>query len=278
MQRGSNSPIGLFDSGVGGLTVFREISRLLPNEDLIYLGDTARLPYGNKSSTAILQYAKECASFLLENGVKLIIIACHTASCHALEALKKSLPIPVIGMIDSGIELIQASNSKNIALLATQSTIASNIYQNTLLKLTPSTQVHAVACPLFAPLVEEALYHHEIAKQISAYYLDPLKSKSIEAALLACTHYPLLHKEIQEALGPSVKILEPTHRCAQNVQNFLLEMNLTRQSTKKPSHRFFTTDHPKRFSALAKIFLNCPIRSSDIKLTTLTSTGFCKHA
>ncbi len=265
----SESPIGLFDSGVGGLTVFREIASLLPNEDLIYLGDTARLPYGNKSSTTILHYAKECASFLLKRGIKLLVIACHTASCHALEALQKSLPIPVIGMILPGIELIQTSNAQNIALLATHSTISSDIYQKALLKQNPSIHVHAVACPLFVPLVEEGLYHHKIAKQTATHYLNHLRPKSIEAVLLACTHYPLLHAAIQESLGPSVQILNPTRRCAENVRHLLTNAGLLKQSSKKASYKFLTTDYLDQFAALANIFLNFSMQRSDIELVTL---------
>ncbi len=265
----SDSPIGLFDSGVGGLTVFHELSNLLPNEDLIYLGDSARLPYGNKSPANLLQYANECSSFLLERGVKLIIIACHTASCYALESLKKTLPIPVIGMIPAGIELIQQSNFQNVALLATESTIRSNVYQRALSKQNPSIQVHSVACPLFVPLIEEGLSHHGLTQLIATHYLHPLKFQSIEAALLACTHYPLLQQVIQEVLGPSVQLLKPASRCANNVRNLLLESGLAKQSTKKASKVFFTTESPKRFATLANLFLDLPIQSSDIDLVAL---------
>lgn len=256
--------IGLFDSGVGGLTVFREIARLLPYEDLIYLGDTARLPYGSKSSETILQYSKECAEFLLNEGVKLLVIACHTASSHALEHLQKHLPIPVLGMLRPGIELIRESGFQKIALLGTQSTLSSEAYQHLIFKECPKIELHAVACPLFVPLAEEGLHRHAIALQAADHYLAPLRHASIQAALLACTHYPLLTDVIKQALGSSTQLLEPAARSAENVRIALKENGLLETETRTPSYKFYTTDHPDRFAHLAALFLGVPLAKSAI--------------
>lgn len=259
----SSQPIGIFDSGVGGLTVFREVSRILPEEDLIYLGDTARLPYGSKSSEAILRFSLECANFLLLQNIKLLLVACHTASAHALEILQKRLPIPVIGVIQPGYELLMASTrSQRVAILATQSTISSHVYQNLIRQHYPMAQVFPVACPLFVPLAEESLYDHEAAHLIARHYLQPLNSANVDAVLLACTHYPLLKSAIQKALDPSVTILESATSCAQLARSLLAEKGKLREQKKTPLYRFFVTDHPERFSTLAKTFLGREIELS----------------
>ncbi|MES2273384.1 MAG: glutamate racemase, partial [Chlamydiota bacterium] len=201
----SKRPIGLFDSGFGGLTVMREVARLLPRENLIYLGDTAHLPYGNKSPDSIYRYAFENAAFLLEKNIKLLIIPCHTACTHALSALQKQLPIPVIGVIESGVELIfETTSSFRIAVLGTSSTIASGIYPALIRSRFPNAHVYPVACPLFVPLVEEGFFNHKAAELVAESYLNPLKQQQIDTALLACTHYPLLRPIIQKTLGNQV--------------------------------------------------------------------------
>lgn len=260
------NPIGIFDSGVGGLTVFREIARLLPNEDVIYLGDTARLPYGNKSPETILSYSKECAEFLLHSGIKLLVIACHTASSHALASLQEELPIPVLGMLRPGIELISESGLNHISLLGTEATLSSQAYQLILAKEHLQIKLYPVACPLFVPLAEEGMHLHPICRLVADYYLRPLKKKPVQAALLACTHYPLLADAIQEALGPSVQLLEPANRCAQNVKLALHEKSLLEISSKPGIYRFYTTDHPERFARLAERFLGFSIPAPIKKL------------
>jgi glutamate racemase len=221
-----DAPIGLFDSGVGGLTVFRELARLLPQEDLIYFGDTARLPYGNKSPETILRYSLECASFLFSQKIKLLIVACHTASAHALDTLEKELPISVLGMIQPGIQLIiEKSRSKRVAILGTASTILSNAYP----QLLPADySLFPVACPLFVPLVEERTYDSKAALWIADHYLKPLKKCSIDTALLACTHYPLLRPLIQKILGPSVELLEPALPAASAAQREPVKSSIRR--------------------------------------------------
>ncbi len=214
MNKDSYRPIGLFDSGFGGLTVMREVVRLLPNENLVYLGDTAHLPYGNKSPQTVLRYALENASFLLQKKIKLLMIPCHTACSHALETLQQKLSIPVIGVINPGLELLaQETRTLKVAILGTSSTIRSGLYQSLVRQWNPKIEVYAVSCPLFVPLIEEGFFEHPSASLIAESYLGHLRGK-VDAALLACTHYPLMKDVLQKCLGAEVKLIEPAENCA----------------------------------------------------------------
>lgn len=251
-----DSPIGLFDSGFGGLTVMREVARLLPKENLIYLGDTAHLPYGNKSPQTVLQFALENASFLLEKKIKLLIIPCHTACSHALDVLQKTLPIPVIGVIQPGLELLK--NCERVAVLGTTSTIDSGIYQSLIQKQNPHAKIHAVACPLFVPVVEEGFHDHPSAALIAESYLKSLRGQ-IEAALLACTHYPLIRPVIQKVLGAEVKLIEPAQMCAAQAQEVLSKARLLNLQEEKPHYEFYASDDPDKFQRLGEIFFGSAI-------------------
>ena len=251
-------PIGLFDSGMGGLTVMQEVIRLLPNEPLIYLGDTARLPYGNKSPDAILQFAWDNAQFLLEQKIKLLIVSCHTACAYALSALQQTLPIPVIGVTNPGIRsLMDATQTKEVAVLGTSATISSGIFQTLLQSQT--INVHAIACPLFVPLVEEGLPNHPATKLIVEYYLAPLKKTAVDAVLLACTHYPLLKIAIQEFLGPDITLIEPAHSTAANARQVLESRQLLNSSPLLSPYTFYASDDPEKFRRLATLFFPHPI-------------------
>ncbi len=256
-----DAPIGLFDSGFGGLTVMKDLVRMLPNENLIYLGDTANLPYGNKSPRAVLSYARKNAQFLMDQGIKLLIIPCHTASCHALEPLQRELPIPVIGMIEAGVKL--AFPFKRIAVLGTTSTIESGLYQERILKQNPGTKILAIACPLFVPLVEEGFHEHVSAFLIVKETLKDLQG-AIDAALLACTHYPLLRKVIEKELGPQVALLEPAASCALYAREVLAQKNQLRKNPQKPSYRFYATDNPEKFQKLGEIFFGMRIEKVEL--------------
>lgn len=254
MNRNS-SPIGLFDSGVGGLTVLNEIAKILPQENIVYLGDTARMPYGNKSPETVLSYALEGASFLLEKEIKLLIVACHTASSYALETLKKQLPIPVIGVIQPGFELLmQSTKNIQVAILGTEGTIRSGVYQNLILQHHPEAVVFPVACPLFAPMIEEGLIEHPSAKLIADHYLSDLRNSPIDAALLACTHYPLIRPLIQEALGDHVKLIEPAETCALQAREWLTSSSLLNRQIIPPIYQIYSTDNPFKFEQLMKRF------------------------
>lgn len=240
-----------------------EVVKALPNEHILYLGDTAHLPYGNKSPSAIIRFAIENANFLMRQKIKLLIISCHTACAHAIDILQTLLPIPVLGVRDPGFcDLLQATRTKRVAVLATASTIASGTFQ-TLLQA-EKLHVYPIACPLFVPFVEEGLQNHAAAKLIAEYYLSSLKGTGIDVALLACTHYPLLSTVIQEVLGTEVRLIEPAHSTAQMAAQLLKERNLLNPSTSSPIYRFFASDDPEKFRRLAKIFFPFPIEKVEL--------------
>ncbi len=255
-----DDPIGFFDSGVGGLTILREAIKALPNEEIVYLGDTARLPYGNKSPSTIIRYTLENVSFLMERKIKLLIVACFTASSYALETLEERLSIPVIGVIQSGCdELIRTTQSGRVAVLGTSSTIRSGIIQSLIQTQAPNAAVFPIACPLFVPFIEEGLVDHPALKLIAKHYLDCLKTQEVDAALLACTHYPLIRTAIQEELGPGVKLVESAACCARKAKEWLFAKGLLNPGNGKPKHRFFASDDPEKFRRLTNQFFGAEI-------------------
>ncbi len=257
-----NSSIGLFDSGLGGLTVMREVIRLLPSENLIYLADTARLPYGNKSPQTILECALDNAAFLIEKNIKLLIVSCHTASAHALETLQKTLPIPVIGMIQPTLDLLHGVS--RLAVLATKSTVESEIYQRRIRERHPQIQIYAKACPLFVPLIEEGFHNHPAASLVATSYLEPLQGQ-IDAALLACTHYPLLTPLLEKILGPKVRLIEPAAACAAQARAELMKRNLLNFETKNPRREFYVSNDPEKFHRFGKTFFELEMQSVQLK-------------
>lgn len=238
----------------------KEVVKHLPNENIVYFGDTARLPYGNKSPQAILRYTLANVSFLLDHKIKILIIACFTASSHTLEILEQKLSIPVIGVIQSGFEALAAATAKKIAILGTSSTIRSGVLQTLISKRDPSIAVHPIACPLLAPLIEEGLAGHPAARMIVEHYLQPLKENNIDAALLACTHYPLIRDTIQEILGPSVQLIEPAECCAIKAKEQLASQGVLNQSKLEPVYEFFASDDPDKFCYLAHQFMGAEIK------------------
>lgn len=257
-----NRAIGLFDSGFGGLTVMREVARLLPHENLIYLGDTAHLPYGNKSPQTVVRYAFENAAFLMEKNIKLLMIPCHTACCHAIALLQEQLPVPVIGVIQPGLDLVK--DFQRIGILGTTSTIESGLYQSLIKKQNPKAMILAKACPLFVPLIEEGFYNHPSMDLIAESYLAPLRGQ-IDAALLACTHYPLIRSAVQKVLGLDVALMEPAERCASQAKDYLTQNGLLNPQTDKPTYEFFATDDPEKFRRLGEIFFGSLIERVEKK-------------
>lgn len=267
----NKAPIGLFDSGFGGLTVLREVVRELPFEDVIYLGDTAHLPYGDKSPEKIRELALDNGKFLLTQGIKLLVVACHTACSHALDLLAATLPIPVVGMIQPGLEgLRKASHLNRVAILGTTSTITSQIYQNNLADL----DVLAIACPLFVPLIEEGFHNHKAAELIAREYLKPVMEHGSDAVLLACTHYPLIRSLLSQILGSQVTLVEPAERCAQEVKKRLANKNLLNLQRCSPKRTFYTTDAPKKFQSLGAAFFGQAIDRIELKKTPLPGMIF----
>lgn len=245
----------------------RELISSLPFENLIYLGDTAHLPYGDKSKEALFQYCLENSSFLLKKNIKLLVVACHTASALILDDLQKRLPIPVIGVAKCGIDpLLEATQTNHVAILGTLGTISSQVHANQLLKKRPSIQIYPVACPLFVPLVEEGLIDHPAAQLIAEHYLSFLKSHPVDAALLACTHYPLLKKVIQKSLGSQIALIEPALKCAEVVKELLFSQELLHPPSKKAQYEFYATDFPEKFQKHATLFFGSEIGKVKMKV------------
>jgi glutamate racemase len=252
--------IGVFDSGVGGLTVLHQLQKRLPQENFVYLGDTARLPYGDKSGDTIIRYSLENAAFLMEKNVKMIVVACNTASSYALEPLQQALGVPVIGVIEPGAEqAVRVSEHGRIGVLGTKATINSGAYQKAILRRNSRANVFQVACPLFVPLVEERYTEHPAARLIVQEYLKPLKAQHVDTVLLGCTHYPLLKDLIIEEMGLGVEIVDSGASCAEKIKIVLKEWNLQAANDAIGSHSYFVSDDPLKFQAIGQQFLGMAI-------------------
>jgi glutamate racemase len=250
------SSIGIFDSGIGGLTVFREIQKLLPDENLIYLGDTARVPYGTKSPETVTRYATQNIRFLLDQKVKMIVVACNTASAFALSAVQDKYDIPILGVIEPGVKKAVAAGGR-IGVIGTEGTVVSNAYEKAILQREPKAIVASQACPLFVPLAEEGMVEGEIVELIARRYLENLAGK-IDTLILGCTHYPLLKKPIQKVAG-NVSLIDSAEATAYEVALLLKQKNLFKKSSEKAERRFFVTDSPERFRKVGEFFLQTPI-------------------
>jgi glutamate racemase len=250
-------PIGVFDSGIGGLTVLKEVARLLPGEDTVYLGDTARVPYGSKSRETIRRYSLEIAEFLIRNdGIKLLIIACNTASAYALPMLKKRLQIPVVGVIEPGAEsAARATRTRKVGIIGTEGTIKSSAYKDAIRRIDPRIRTYALACPMFVPLVEEGWTDDKITKLVVERYLGPMKTRGIDSLVLGCTHYPLLKKCIARFMGADCLLIDSATATAVKVRGLLKGLGLADDSKKRAFHKFYATDSPERFVAVGRRFL-----------------------
>lgn len=257
-------PIGIFDSGVGGLTVLREVEKLLPFEDIVYFGDTARVPYGNKSKSTIIKFSRESAGFLKRKRVKMIVAACNTSSALALENLKKSSNIPVLGVIEAGVKkAVAVTRKKRIAVIGTKSTIKSNSYQKLIAKENKSIKVYSKSCPFFVPLVEEGILNGRIVKEAVKMYLKGLKDKGIDVIILGCTHYPLLKHQISSYLR-GVVVIDSAKEVAGYAKSILKSKNLLSGKGRKPKVEFYLSDEPRGFVRLAKLFLKRKISNPKI--------------
>jgi glutamate racemase len=261
---GASAPIGVFDSGLGGLTVARAILRHLPHESLIYVGDTARVPYGPKSPETVRRYARQIGEWLVEQGVKCLVVACNTATAHALESLREALPVPVVGVIAPGARAaVRTSARGTIGVIATSGTIASGAYARALQDAAHtgahSLELHAVACPLFVPLVEEGWIDHPATHLIVQQYLASLKQRAVDTVVLGCTHYPLLRDVIAAEMGPTVALIDSADETAIDVVEVLRNQGVLSPSTDAPLHRFIASDAPQHFLALGSRFLGRPL-------------------
>ncbi len=252
-----HQPIGAFDSGVGGLTVVHAMRALLPAEDILYLGDTARVPYGNKSPDTIIRYSREIMAYLRAKNVKAVVVACNTASAHALAILQKESDIPVIGVIAPGVEAaLAATRNGRIGIIGTQGTIHSEAYQNLLRNHRPDVVITAVAAPLLVSLVEEDWLSHPATQLILEEYLAPMKAARVDTVVLACTHYPLLKPLAQRVLGPEVVLVDSAQNAAAALARQLATAGLSRPAGPEPGQTTIcSTDIPAQFSRLAERFL-----------------------
>lgn len=251
----SRAPIGIFDSGFGGLTVMNAVRRELPRENIIYFGDTANLPYGNKSRESISEICQKNTEFLLALGIKFLIVACHTACTAAYQEIQNVCSVPLLGMIGPGLDLVRThSKTGHIALLGTIGTVRSRVYQNLIKDSISNAEVTAIPCPLFVPIVEEGYADHPIADLIADEYLRPLRQHSPETVLLACTHYPLLIRSVRKVLPPDTTILDPATECAEQVRALLSGHNLLNEEDKEPESLFYVSEDAEKFRLFGKNF------------------------
>lgn len=244
--------IGIFDSGVGGLTVMQQLMHTLPHERLIYFGDTARVPYGSKSSQTIIRYSIENTICLIEKNIKLLVVACNTATSVALPKLRQLFNLPIVGVIEAGAEAaVAVTRNQRIAVLGTKGTIQSGAYQTAIHKLAPEAMILPIACPLFVPLVEEQWLHHPATKLIIQEYLRPIHEQQIDTVLLGCTHYPILGSLIQEEAGKEVALVDSASTCAYQVAS-LLRKNQLLAPILQGQHQYYVSDDPEKFCSLAE--------------------------
>ncbi len=248
--------IGIFDSGIGGLTVFQAIREKLPHEHLIYLGDTARLPYGNKSRETITRYSVENTQFLMRAGVKAVVVACNTASALGLAELQKQFSIPILGVIEPGAQAaVAATQSGEVGIVGTEATISSSSYTKAIQDLNSQIRVWGVACPLFVPLAEEGWIEDSITLAVAEKYLASFYKTPIDTLILGCTHYPILKKVISQVLGEKVKLVDSAEQTALALKKLLQEKELTHPEPSFSEATFFVTDSPARFKQVGRNFL-----------------------
>ena len=250
----ASAPIGVFDSGLGGLTVAHAIMQLLPGESLVYFGDTARVPYGPKSPDTVRRYSHEIAAFLIGQGVKAIVVACNTATAHALPMLEAELDVPVIGVVGPGARAaVRATRTGHIGVIGTEGTIRSGAYVRAIHAESPAARVTALACPLFVPLVEEGWTDSEATRLIAAEYLAPLVREQVDTLVLGCTHYPLLKRVIGETIGRPVRLIDSAEETAGDTRRLLAEHDLATDAV-RGTYRFIASDDPQQFLALGQRF------------------------
>lgn len=256
IENRKTAPVGVFDSGVGGLTVAREVMRQLPDENLIYFGDTARVPYGSKSRDNIIRFSRQIIHFLKTKNVKAIVIACNTASALALDVVKEESEIPVIGVIQPGARAaVKATRTKKIGVVGTEGTIRSKTYSRIIHGFEPKAEVIGKPCPLFVPLVEEGFAKHHITDEAIDFYLKDMKKSDIDTMILGCTHYPLLRSKIIDYLGEAVHIVNPAYETAMDLKALLLEHNMTNDSGNLAKYEFYVSDAAEKFKQFTNSIL-----------------------
>lgn len=256
-----NKPIGVFDSGVGGLTVVKELMHFLPRESIVYFGDTARVPYGIKSKETVTKFSLESILFLLSKNVKFVVVACNTVSSLALPALRRFIRVPLIGVISPGVkEAVSVTRNKKIGVIATRATVKSNAYVDEIKKIDRRIKVFSTACPLFVPLAEEGWINSKVTEEVARTYLAPLKRAGIDTLILGCTHYPLLKNIISRVLGRNIRLVDSARQVALEVHQELNAYGMS-SNAKRMSHQFYVSDEPALFQEWAERFLSRPIQN-----------------
>lgn len=260
-----NNPIGVFDSGVGGLTVVSEIMRQLPGENLVYFGDTARVPYGSKSKKTVLKYSKQIVRFLKTKNVKAIVVACNTASALALDEIADELDIPIIGVVKPGAKMaVETTRTGNVGVIGTESTIKSGIYNDYIRELNSDITVVSKPCPLFVPLVEEGLLEDRVTDDIVGRYLRVMKEYKVDSLVLGCTHYPLISNAIERFMGKRVQLVNPAFETAKSLKELLTEQGMLNASKKKPEYQYYVSDGVEKFISFADNVLPYHVTNTEI--------------
>lgn len=267
-MKNKNAPIGVFDSGLGGLTVAREIMRQMPEERMIYFGDTARVPYGNKSKETVTRFSRQIVRFLQSQQVKAIVVACNTASAYALEELEAETDIPMIGVVSPGAAVaVDATENGKIGVIGTQGTIGSGIYARYIKEIRPEAEVIGKACPLFVPLVEEGLWQDPVTDEIAKRYLTELIDIGIDTLILGCTHYPLIRSTVGRIMGERVTLVNPAYETARELKQMLTKNGLLNDETIKlgdDRYHFFVSDEAEKFRGFANSIIKYGILSAKI--------------
>ncbi len=257
-------PIGVFDSGIGGLTVVKEVMRILPNEDIYYFGDTARVPYGNKSPETVTKFSFQNTRFLISKDVKAIVIACNTASAFSIDSVRSNFSIPVIGVIEPGAyAAARETKSGKIGIIGTEGTIASRAYEKAIKKILPNAEIFGYPCPLFVPLVEEGWAGSKVSYLVAEEYLAPLKKAGVDTLVMGCTHYPLLKKVVRDVMGPDVSLINPAEETAIDLMQALDQHNLQNELRSRSQYRYYVSDNADKFSKVGGNFLNRSVFNID---------------
>jgi glutamate racemase len=253
-------PIGVFDSGIGGLTVVKRLYSTLPKESIVYFGDTARVPYGSKSNSTVIEYSIQNTKFLLNKNVKAVVVACNTASSIAIDELRNRFDIPIIGMIDPGASMaVRETKNKKIGVIGTRATINNKAYSNAIKKIDPEIKIFEKACPLFVPIAEEGWTHHQATYEIADEYLKELREKDIDTLVLGCTHYPILSDVIQKVIGTGIKLIDSGIASSEIVRNEIARIGLETNSAIPGQSSFYVSDIPTTFKQVAELFLGQPV-------------------
>ena len=267
MENKRTAPIGVFDSGVGGLTVVREIIRQLPDENIVYFGDTARVQYGSKSKNTIIRFSEQIIRFLKTKQVKAIVIACNTASALALDAVRDEFDVPILGVVIPGARAaVVATTNGKVGVVGTEATVQSGMYTKVIQEMNPEIEVIEKACPLFVPLVEEGFKEHHVTQEVIDYYLDSMKKTDIDAMILGCTHYPLLRSKIRAYMGEKIQIVNPAYETAMDLRKLLIEKDMENDGTATAASRyeFFVSDAAEKFRKFANTVMPFDVPETNV--------------